>query len=127
MGLNRISSASISGKFHRGGTRMRLIARLVAFALLLVLVAGIAALVYVNKTGLKAQASPGAIETRVARVIRGAAIPAADKSRVNPLANSKEAAGEGLQHFARYCAMCHGNNGSVQKAAIGKGLYPKPP
>jgi mono/diheme cytochrome c family protein len=106
---------------------MRLIVKLIALSILVAMLAVGVLVAYVTSTGLRSQASPGAAETKVARAIRSLAIPRGEKSRVNPLANSTEAAAEGLQHFARYCAMCHGNNGSGEKTPIGTGLYPKPP
>jgi len=106
---------------------MRIIAKLFA-VVILVAVVGIGGLIaYVRGTGLKSQPEPGHLETQVARAVRSFAFPAADKARVNPLAGSKDAADEGLQHFAKYCAMCHANNGSGDKSAIGHGLFPKPP
>jgi mono/diheme cytochrome c family protein len=106
---------------------MRVIPKIVAIAFVgaVVIVGGL--LAYVRVTGLKSQPEPGALETRVARAVRSVAVPSAEKSRVNPLAGSKDAASEGLQHFAKYCAMCHANNGSGEKTAIGHGLFPKPP
>src|SRR6476660_5320445 len=104
---------------------MRAAVRGVAAALLVAAVAALAGLVYVKRTGLRGQPEPGAIETRVARAIRGLAIPGDMKARTNPLAASTDALAPGLEHFARYCAICHGNDGAG--AAIGRGLYPKPP
>ena len=106
---------------------MRLILKLFAIVILLALVAIGGLVAYTRATGLRSQATPTALETRVARTIRSIAIPRADKQRTNPLAKSKDAATEGLQHFARYCAMCHGNDGTGQKTPIGQGLFPKPP
>lgn len=106
---------------------MRLILKLFTVVVLLALV-GIGGLVaYTKTTGLRSQATPSALETRVARTVRSLAIPRAEKQRTNPLAGSKEAVNEGLQHFARYCAMCHANDGTGQKTPIGQGLFPKPP
>jgi mono/diheme cytochrome c family protein len=106
---------------------MRLILKLFGVAVFLALI-GIGALIgYTMKTGLRSQPTPGTLEARVARTIRSLAIPGVEKQRTNPLATSKEAAMEGLQHFAKYCAMCHANNGSGQKTPIGQGLFPKPP
>src|SRR5438874_659427 len=92
-------------------------------------VAGIlvAGLVYVKNTGLRGQPEPRGIETRVARAIRAFAIPSELRARTNPLAASEDARSRGLEHFARYCALCHGNDGSGRKSAIGRGLFPKPP
>ena len=106
---------------------MRILVRLIGLAVLLGIVALGAAIAYAKVTGLRSHGAPGELETRVARAIRSAAVPRDDRSRVNPLAESSEARSEGLQHFARYCAMCHGNNGTGQKTAIGNGLFPKPP
>ena len=104
---------------------MRAAVRIVVAALLIVAAIALAGLVYVKSTGLRGQPEPGALETRVARAIRGLAIPGEIKARTNPLAASTAALDSGLEHFARYCAMCHGNDGAG--AAIGRGLYPKPP
>ena len=104
---------------------MRAAVRVVVAGLLVVAAVALAGLVYVKRTGLRGQPEPGPFETRVARAIRGLAVPSDIKARTNPLAASTDALGPGLEHFARYCAMCHGNDGAG--AAIGRGLYPKPP
>ncbi len=106
---------------------MRLILKLFGVVILLALIAIGGLIGYTKATGLRSQATPSALETRVARTVRSMAIPRAERQRTNPLAGSKEAATEGLQHFARYCAMCHANNGTGQKTPIGQGLFPKPP
>src|SRR5262245_25547812 len=106
---------------------MRAVVLIVVAVLLVVAAIGAAGGAYVVSTGLKAQPEPGAMETRVARTIRGFAIPREVKARSNPIGTSAEALKPGLEHFARYCAMCHGNDGSGQGAAIGRGLFPKPP
>ena len=91
---------------------MRAALRLVVAGLLVVAAVALAGLVYVKRTGLRGQPQPGPFETRVARAIRGLAIPSDIKARANPLAGSSDALGAGLQHFARYCAICHGNDGA---------------
>ena len=106
---------------------MRAMVQVVVAALLVMAVMAIAGGLYLVRTGLKAQPEPGAMETRVARTIRGFAIPRAIKARSNPVGTSADELKLGLEHFARYCAMCHGNDGSGQGAAIGRGLFPKPP
>jgi len=106
---------------------MRAVGRLVVAALLVVAVMAIAGGAYLVTTGLKAQPEPGAMETRVARAVRGFAIPRDVKARSNPIGTSADELKPGLEHFARYCAMCHGNDGSGEGAAIGRGLFPKPP
>jgi len=106
---------------------MRFILKLLGLAVVVGVVAGGITVAYVRTTGLKALPEPGPLETRVARAVRSLAISPDDKSRTNPLVGSAEAMQEGLQHFAKYCAMCHGNNGSNEKTPIGHGLFPKPP
>jgi mono/diheme cytochrome c family protein len=106
---------------------MRFILKLLGLAVVVGILVGAVALAYVKTTGLRALPEPGQLETRVARAVRSLAIPAESKSRTNPMAGSAEAMQEGLQHFAKYCAMCHGNNGSNEKTPIGHGLFPKPP
>src|ERR1043165_8166302 len=94
-----------------------------------VVVASIAVvgLVYARTTGLKSQPDPGAIETRLARMARSLAIPAAERSRSNPQAAQSDARARGLEHFARYCALCHANDGTGANSTFGQGLFPKPP
>jgi len=106
---------------------MRAFVQLVVAALLVVAVMVIAGGAYLVTTGLKAQPEPGALETRVARAVRGFAIPRDVKARSNPIGTSADELKPGLEHFAKYCAMCHGNDGSGEGAAIGRGLFPKPP
>src|SRR5262245_3830047 len=112
---------------ERPGSAMRTM-RTVIVVLVFVAAATFAAgIVYVRSTGLRALPEPGPIETRLARMIRGLAIPRATRARVNPLEASEESFWAGLEHFARYCAMCHGNNGSGENTPFGRGLFPKPP
>src|SRR5512134_3895655 len=86
----------------------------------------IAGLVYVKTTGLRAQPQPGRLETRVARAVRAFAVPRDIKAFTNPLSQSDEALWAGLEHYARYCAICHGNDGGGQGTPFGQGLFPKP-
>lgn len=101
--------------------------RTVLTVLLLAAGVALAGLAYVKTTGLRGLPQPGAIETRVARLIRGFAVPGEMRARTNPLATSADALAPGLEHFARYCAVCHGNDGNWMGTAFGNGLYPKPP
>jgi len=82
---------------------------------------------YLRITGLRGEPTPGRLETVVARAARSVAIPGEVKARTNPLSGSSDALAPGLEHFAKFCAMCHANDGSGLKTAIGIGLYPKPP
>ena len=94
---------------------------------MIAVIAGIGGLVYLKSTGLRSQPTPGQFETRVARAIRALAVPGDIKSRSNPVASSDADIRKGMEHFAKYCAACHGNNGSGEKTPYGVGLFPKPP
>jgi len=76
--------------------------------------------------GVGAAATPGPIETAVARTARHWLVPAAMRARMNPEAGTAETLKEGLAHWADHCASCHGNDGSGD-TAMGRGLYPKAP
>jgi len=76
--------------------------------------------------GVSATATPGAVETAVARTARHWLVPAALRARVNPEVASAETLKDGLAHWADHCASCHGNDGSGD-TAMGRGLYPKAP
>jgi hypothetical protein len=106
---------------------MRALIRFAVSALLLGVIAAVAGFAYLRTTGLRGQPEPGVIETRVARAVRSWAIPSDARSRTNPLAASTDALAPGLEHFAKFCTMCHANDGSGKMTAIGNGLYPKPP
>jgi mono/diheme cytochrome c family protein len=95
------------------------------------LVAGVILLVgavlYITSTGLASQPDAGRLETRVARRLRGLAVPAAIRTMANPVAASDDATAAGMRHFARYCALCHGNDGGGTGVAYGRGFFPKAP
>lgn len=76
--------------------------------------------------GISARAEPSALEVRLARAVRGWAIPRAARALTNPIPASAEARAQGLAHFADHCAGCHGNDGSG-RTAMGRGLYPRAP
>jgi mono/diheme cytochrome c family protein len=103
-------------------TALRTVATLVAVLLLL----GVVALGYVVSTGLGAKPQPGPLETRLARAVRGLAIPGTIKALRNPTAASPEIVAEGTAHWADHCASCHGNDGSGD-TEMGRGLFPKAP
>ncbi|RPH53279.1 MAG: cytochrome C [Acidobacteria bacterium] len=77
-------------------------------------------------TGLSARAQPGLIETRLARAVRGLAIPRDVKRMANPVPKSADVVAAGMSHFADHCASCHANDGSG-KTEMGQGLFPKAP
>src|SRR5580765_2839472 len=106
---------------------MRAVVQIIVAAVLVIAAMVVAGAIYLVSTGLKGQPEPSAMETRVARTIRGFAIPREVKARSNPIGTSTDELTPGLEHFARYCAMCHANDGSGEGAAIGRGLFPKPP
>lgn len=105
---------------------MRTLLHLLIGALLLVLIGAIAGVTYIRTTGLRGQQTPGALETRVARYARSFAIPADVRERRMP-PPTDEGLYAGMEHYARYCALCHANNGSGQRTPLGGGLFPKPP
>jgi mono/diheme cytochrome c family protein len=94
---------------------------------LLVVVMSLAGVLYVKSTGLRGQPEPGALEASVAGAFRALAVPSDVKTKVNPLGASSDAVRPGMEHFARYCAVCHANDGSGRDTPFGRGLYPKPP
>ena len=106
---------------------MRRVVHIIVAALFVIGAMAATGVVYVVSTGLKAQPEPGVLETRVARTIRKFAIPNKAKARSNPIGTSAEELKPGVEHFARYCALCHGNDGGGQDAAFARGLFPKPP
>ena len=102
----------------------------VALAAAVVVVVGMLMLIgvlgYVRATGLRARATPGALETRVARTVRSFAVSARDRDRANPVPRSPEAVQGGLEHFADHCAVCHANDGSGT-TDFGRSLFPPAP
>ena len=106
---------------------MGVLSRLVAAAGVLLVVAAVGSVTYVKVTGLRSQPDPGPLETRLARTVRGLAVPSDIKSMASPVATSSEAMLTGMRHFARYCALCHGNDGGGQGTAYGRGFFPKAP
>jgi mono/diheme cytochrome c family protein len=86
----------------------------------------VAAVVYVRVTGLSARPEPGALEARLARAVRGAAVPRAFSGRPNPVPASRETLDRAMAHFAEHCAVCHGPDGRGA-TDIGRGLFPRPP
>src|SRR5260370_28715010 len=76
--------------------------------------------------GLSSRATPGKLETTVARNVHRLAIPANARLAQNPVLASAEELRDARPHFADHCAICHGNDGGGQ-TVIGNGLYPKPP
>jgi mono/diheme cytochrome c family protein len=98
---------------------------LAALVVVLVLLAA-AALAYVRATGLDARGQPAEWEASLARRVRSFAVPDAERSRSNSVADTAAAVTSGLEHYADHCASCHAADGSGN-TAIGRGLWPKAP
>jgi mono/diheme cytochrome c family protein len=98
---------------------------LVVTAALAVGVVG-AGVVLLARGGISARTEPSAVEARIARTLRGWAIPAHAREATNPIPASPRVLGAGLAHFADHCASCHGNDGSGG-TALGRSLYPRAP
>ncbi|WP_242336109.1 MULTISPECIES: c-type cytochrome [Anaeromyxobacter] len=81
---------------------------------------------HVLRGGIAARARPSALEARVARALRGWAIPGEAREATNPIAPSPRVLESGLAHFADHCATCHANDGSGQ-TELGRSLYPRAP
>src|SRR5262245_40368290 len=88
-------------------------------ALVLVVILALGGLAYLKGTELRGQPQPGAIETQIARALRGLAIPRASRARTNPIPATQEAISAGLEHYAHYCTMCHANDGSGEDTPLG--------
>lgn len=76
--------------------------------------------------GISALAEPSRLEARIARTLRGWAIPSEAREAANPISGSPRVLAEGLAHFADHCASCHANDGSGQ-TELGRKLYPRAP
>ena len=98
----------------------------VALASGLVLVAGVAVLLYVIGGGVSARTAPGRAETFVARTVRDMAIAWHTQNRQNPVPLSDDILALGREHFADHCASCHANDGSGD-VEMGRALYPRAP
>jgi mono/diheme cytochrome c family protein len=91
----------------------------------LLLIGGIATIGFVKATGLSARATPGRMETAMARRLRALAVPSEYARLTNPVLTNDESVANGMAHFADHCAQCHGNDGGG--AEMGKGMFPPTP
>ncbi|MCM3879987.1 MAG: c-type cytochrome [Vicinamibacterales bacterium] len=89
-------------------------------------VLGAAAIGYILIVGLSARNEPTAIETFIARSVRGAAVARSARGLVNPVALSEQVVSEARAHYADHCAGCHANDGSGN-TEMGRGLFPRAP
>ena len=97
-----------------------------AAVVVLVLLCTIAVIAFVKTSGLTAQATPGPVETAVARRLRAWAVPGEYRDLANPVLRNEESIRNGMAHFADHCAVCHANDGSGD-TAMGRGLFPRSP
>lgn len=104
----------------------RVLRRLVVSLLALIGLVAVAVAASFASGGISARSEPGDLETSVAPRLRSLAIPASAKQQRNPLPASSEVIGEGLEHFADHCAICHGNDGSGD-TEMGRAMYPRVP
>jgi mono/diheme cytochrome c family protein len=75
-----------------------------------------------------ADATPGALETWVARTSLDATLRRDAPRQANPVALTDQNLLQGVHLFARNCAVCHGSASGVASASpIAKGLYQRPP
>lgn len=96
-----------------------------ALALLGLVALGLAGVSAVRR-GFRASDPPSMLEAQAARVARSLAVPAAVRSRKNPLSATEEVLARGRAHWADHCAGCHANDGSGD-TPMGRGMYPKAP
>jgi len=92
----------------------------------LVFAGTLATVVFVTRTGLSARATPGPVETLVARQLRALAVPGEYERLKNPVLANPESIRNGMSHFADHCAVCHANNGSGD-TEMGNGMFPPAP
>lgn len=93
--------------------------------LALVLLAALAAVV-TRGMGFTSRAVPFALEEAAARALRRWLTPVSIRNMANPVGASPQALGEGMEHWADHCALCHANDGSGD-TEIGRSLYPPAP
>lgn len=89
-------------------------------------VAAVGTLVFLKATGLSARATPGRMETALARTARTWAVPGEYHDRPNPVLANAESIRNGMAHFADHCATCHANDGSGS-VQMGRSMFPPAP
>lgn len=99
----------------------------VALTLVVALIGGYS-LVRSGLIPANADATPGSLETWLAATSLDATLRRDAPKVANPIAPTQENLLEGIQLFARNCAVCHGSaQGAASPSPIAKGLYQKPP
>jgi thiosulfate dehydrogenase len=75
-----------------------------------------------------ADASPGPIETWIARTSLDATLSRESPKGPNPIAMTDPNLIDGIKLYADHCAICHGTeSGDASASPVAKGLYPRPP
>lgn len=92
----------------------------------LIVVLGLWLVASMTRTGFSTHGEASGMEKRMARMMRGMAVPDDLKNARNPMPMSPTVLPNARAHFADHCAVCHGNDGKG-KTAIGENLYPKAP
>jgi mono/diheme cytochrome c family protein len=80
----------------------------------------------VIRRGLGTRAEPSRVEVWLAGTMRRLAMPAAARSRPNPVEATDTVLAEALENFADHCAACHANDGSGD-TPMGRSFYPPAP
>ena len=88
--------------------------------------AGLLSLVAGGAHGFSAREKPGVMETWLAGLARGAALPSGVRTQRNPVTLTPEVLDEARAHWADHCASCHANDGSGD-TQMGRNLYPPAP
>jgi thiosulfate dehydrogenase len=103
----------------------------VFLGVVLTLVVALLAAYGVVESGLipaNADATPGPLETWIANTSLHATLQRDAPKGENPVALNDENLLQGVQLFARNCAVCHGSSkGTGSASPVAKGLYQKPP
>jgi thiosulfate dehydrogenase len=99
----------------------------VALALAVALI-GAYALLQSGLIPANADATPGRLETWMARTSLDATLRRDAPKGLNPIALIEQNLLDGVHLFAQNCAVCHGSaKGTASASPIAKGLYQKPP
>ena len=93
---------------------------------LLTFVGIVGGVVYLKSTGLSTKATPGRVETAMARRARALAVPSEYREKTNPVTMDDETLEQTMAHYADHCAACHANDGSGN-TQMGRGLFPPAP
>lgn len=95
---------------------------------LAVAIVGAYALVQSGLIPANADATPGSLETWLARTSLNATLRRDAPTGQNPVASTDQDLLDGVRLFAQNCAICHGSaKGDASPSPIARGLYPKPP